>query len=136
MVLSVSSSFCQESTGRGTAAVSTYNMCCLDPETLVALCGFLVGMVKCMPENLKLLVYLASCTKRRSASSNGVLVCTGCYQIVMTVAGTGRSGKARRKTHKGFPVTQLRQQVVEGLCEQINRYDPEGGLFARRGGLR
>jgi hypothetical protein len=54
----------------------------------------------------------------------------------MTVAGTGRSGIARRKTHKGFLVTQLGQQAVEGLCEQINRYDPEGGLFARRGGLR
>jgi hypothetical protein len=33
-------------------------------------------------------------------------------------------------------VTQLGQQAVEGLCEQINRYDPKGGLFARRGGLR
>jgi hypothetical protein len=65
-------------------------------------------MVKCMPEDLNLLVYLASCT-------------TSCYQIMMTVAGTGRSGKARRKTHKGFPVTQLGQQAVEGLCEQINR---------------
>jgi len=87
-------------------------------------------MVKCMPEDLNLLVYLASCTKRRSASSNGVLVSTGCYQIVMTVAGTGRSGKARRKTHKGFPVTQLGQQAVEGLCEQINRYnDPEGDFL-------
>jgi len=48
----------------------------------------------------------------------------------MTVAGTGRSGKARRKTHKGFPVTQLGQQAVEGLCEQINRYnDPEGDFL-------
>jgi hypothetical protein len=59
MVLSVSSSFCQKFTGRGSAAVSTYNMCCLDPETKVAWFGFLVGMVKCMPEDLKLLVYLA-----------------------------------------------------------------------------
>jgi hypothetical protein len=55
-------------------------------------------MVKCMPENLLLLVYLAFEQVARL--------------LIMRLAsdddgpGSGRSGKARRKTHKGFPVTR------------------------------
>jgi len=73
-------------------------MCCLDSESKVAWLDFLLGMVKCMPENLLLLVYLAFEQVARL--------------LIMRLAsdddgpGSGRSGKARRKTHKGFPVTR------------------------------